>query len=62
TMGMEGVDDPVKDREALRWCQNVERLTGKSWAYLKVKPQDLETYRAQEFKTLVRATTLKPES
>ena len=25
-----------KDRAAQLWCENVTRLTGKSWAYLKV--------------------------
>ncbi|MFQ6093454.1 MAG: hypothetical protein ACE5OR_12425, partial [bacterium] len=53
---MEGVDVPIKDKEALRWCANIERLTGESWEYLKVRPQDLETYRAQDFHTLATAT------
>jgi len=56
TKGMEGVDVPIKDREALRWCKNVERLLGKPWRYLKVRPQDLETYRSQDFQTLTTAT------
>jgi len=56
TKGMEGVEVPVKDKEALRWCQNVERLSGKPWAYLKVRPQDLETYRSHDFQTLATAT------
>jgi len=58
--GMEGVEVPIKDREALRWCENVERLIGKSWKYMKVRPQDLETYRSQDFQTLATATIQRP--
>jgi type III restriction enzyme len=56
TKGMEGIDVPIKDREALRWCENVERLSGKLWKYMKVKPQDFETYRSYDFETLAVAT------
>ncbi len=59
TKGMEGVEVPIKDREALRWCENVQKMTGKPWKYLKVRPQDLETYRAHNFKTLASATEVK---
>jgi len=60
TKGMEGTEVPIKDKEALRWCENVERLTEESWRYMKVRPQDLETYRAQNLQTLVTATIQKP--
>ncbi len=56
TKGMEGAEVPIKDREALRWCENVEKLSRKSWKYMKVRPQDLETYRSHDFKTLATAT------
>ena len=56
TKGMEGVEVPIKVKEALRWCENVEKLSGKSWKYLKVRPQDLETYSTHDFKTLATAT------
>jgi type III restriction enzyme len=59
TKGMEGVEVPIKDREALRWCENVEKLSGKPWKYLKVRPKDLETYSGQNFKTLVKGTEVK---
>ena len=59
TKGMEGAEVPIKDKEALRWCENVERLTGESWKYMKVRPQDLETYRAQDFHTLATTTIQK---
>ncbi len=59
TKGMEGIEVPVKDREALRWCENVEKLSGKSWKYLKVRPQDLETYRPQSFRTLATGTEIR---
>ncbi|GFP27739.1 type III restriction enzyme [Candidatus Hakubella thermalkaliphila] len=56
TKGLEGVEVPVKDREALRWCENVTRLSPVPWKYLKVRPKDLETYKSQDFKTLATAT------
>lgn len=56
TKGMEGIDVPIKDKEALRWCENVERLSGKPWKYMKVRPQDFETYRSYGFETLAVAT------
>lgn len=59
TKGMEGIEVPIKDREALRWCENVEKLSGKPWKYLKVRPKDLEIYRSQNFKTLTTATIQK---
>ncbi|MGC8894666.1 MAG: hypothetical protein ACP5QG_07460, partial [candidate division WOR-3 bacterium] len=58
TKGMEGAEVCRKDRAAQQWCENVERLTGKSWRYMKVRPQDLETYRAQDFQTLARALAI----
>jgi type III restriction enzyme len=56
TKGMEGIEVPIKDREALRWCANIKILTGQEWKYLKVSPEDLETYRSHDFKTLALAT------
>ncbi|MGQ9837694.1 MAG: restriction endonuclease [Cyanobacteriota bacterium] len=60
TKGMEGAEVPRKDKEAMRWCQNVESLTGKTWKYLKVSLQDLETYRAHDFQALATATIQRP--
>jgi hypothetical protein len=36
TKGLEDVNVANKDRAAQLWCENTTRLTGKSWAYLKV--------------------------
>jgi type III restriction enzyme len=58
--GMETIEVPIKDREALRWCQNVEKLSGKSWKYMKVRSQDLENYRSYDFQTLATATIQEP--
>ncbi|GAH75113.1 unnamed protein product, partial [marine sediment metagenome] len=56
TKGMEEVNVPIKDREALRWCENVQGLSGQTWKYLKVRSQDFETYRTLDFNTLAAAT------
>jgi type III restriction enzyme len=36
TKGLEDINVANKDRAAQLWCENTTRLTGKSWAYLKV--------------------------
>lgn len=36
TKGLEDTNVANKDRAARLWCENATRLTGKSWAYLKV--------------------------
>jgi len=56
TKGMEEVNVPIKDREALRWCGNVQKLSGQTWNYMKVRTQDFETYKTQDFNTLATAT------
>jgi len=43
--------------DPLRWCKNVQKLSGKTWKYLKVRKQDFETYKTQDFHTLAIATT-----
>jgi len=58
TKGMEEVNVPIKDREALRWCEHVQKLSGQTWKYLKVTSQDFETYRTQDFNMLAAATIL----
>jgi type III restriction enzyme len=42
TKGMEDVNVVYKDRAALLWCENATLLTGKPWAYLKVKQTEYE--------------------
>jgi len=59
TKGMEEVNVPIKDREALRWCENVQKLSGQTWKYMKVRPQNLDTYISQNFQTLADATIQK---
>lgn len=59
TKGMEGAEVRIKDREALHWCQNVEKLSGKPWKYIKVRPQDLEVYRPYDFKSLAIRTEVR---
>lgn len=56
---MEGAEVPIKDKEAVRWCQNAEGLTLKPWRYLKVRAQDLETYGSYDFQSLATATIQK---
>jgi len=55
--GMETSEVPIKDKEAIRWCKNVEKLTGKPWKYIKVKQDDLKSYAALGFDELAKVTT-----
>jgi len=56
TKGMEEVNVPIKDKEAVRWCENVQKLSGKRWKYMKVRSQDFENYRTHDFNALADGT------
>jgi len=56
TKGIEDINTPKKDERACHWCEDVLKLTGQQWKYLKVRPNDLETYYTQDFNVLANAT------
>jgi len=53
TKGLEDVNVANKDRAAQLWCENTTRLTGKSWAYLKVLQTEYNNLQATQFSDLL---------
>lgn len=57
TKGLEDVNVVNKDRAAHLWCENASALTGKSWAYLKVRQAEFTSLQPSTFTDLL---VLKP--
>jgi type III restriction enzyme len=53
TKGLEDVNVANKDRAAQLWCENTTRLTGKSWAYLKVLQTEYNQLQPSRFSDLL---------
>ena len=52
TKGMEDVNVAYKDRAARLWCENATALSGKAWAYLKVRQNEYESLQPSLFADL----------
>jgi type III restriction enzyme len=52
TKGREDVDVANKDRAAILWCESATRLTGTSWAFIKVPQKEFEQLQPDEFRDL----------
>jgi hypothetical protein len=52
TKGLEDTNVANKDRAAQLWCENVTRLAGKPWAYLKVLQTAYKQLQPTEFEDL----------
>ena len=52
TKGQEDTNVAHKDRAAQLWCENTTRLTGKPWAYLKVRQSAYEQLQPTRFEDL----------
>jgi type III restriction enzyme len=53
TKGQEDVNVAHKDRAALLWCENATLLTGKTWAYLKVRQTEYNSLQPTRFSDLL---------
>jgi type III restriction enzyme len=49
TKGMEDINVTHKDRAAKIWCENATLLTGKPWAYHKIRQGDYNSLLLQRF-------------
>ncbi len=54
TKGQEDLDVALKDRRALRWCQDATRLSGRDWAYEKVPQKLFDTFDGDTIEGLRR--------
>jgi type III restriction enzyme len=46
TKGREDVDVAYKDKRAVQWCLDAERITGKMWSFKRV---DEDKFRSQPY-------------
>ena len=53
TKGLEDVNVINKDRAAQLWCENASNLTGKPWAYLKVRQKEFTSLQPSSFTDLL---------
>jgi type III restriction enzyme len=54
TKGMEDLDVAHKDRRARRWCQDATALSGRDWAYEKVRQKIFDAFTGESVESLRR--------
>ncbi|MEX2238478.1 MAG: DEAD/DEAH box helicase family protein [Dehalococcoidia bacterium] len=54
TKGQEDLEVARKDMRAARWCADASAMSGKQWAYLKVRDVDFRAYPVKDFAALER--------
>ncbi len=54
TKGLEDVDVALKDRRARRWCRDATDLSGRDWAYEKVRQKIFDAYTGDDIDGLRR--------
>jgi type III restriction enzyme len=54
TKGLEDLDVALKDRRARRWCRDASDLSGREWAYEKVRQKLFEAYTGDSIDGLRR--------
>lgn len=57
TKGREDIDVARKSERAEQWCEDVTRLTGNEWRYLKVPQKDFARFKPSSFEELVSGLT-----
>ena len=53
TKGLEDINVANKDRAAQLWCENATQLTGKPWAYIKVRQTEYIKLQPERFEDLL---------
>jgi len=53
TKGKVDEDVPFKDKRAILWCKDAERVTGKKWLYVRVNEEDFDKYHFDNFRKVV---------
>lgn len=54
TKGLEDLDVALKDRRARRWCRDASALSGRDWAYEKVRQKVFDAYTGDDVDGLRR--------
>lgn len=55
TKGREDIDDPLKIKRLAQWCEDVNKLDGKTkYKWLYVKEEEFEKYKTKSFSELIK--------
>jgi type III restriction enzyme len=54
TKGLEDPDVALKDRRARRWCRDASELSGREWAYEKVRQKVFDAFTGDTVEALRR--------
>ena len=57
TKGEEDVDVEFKDKRAIMWCEDAERVTGDKWAYIRVNEEEFYKYHFDSFEKMIQFFT-----
>lgn len=57
TKGEEDVDVEFKDKRAMMWCEDAERVTGDKWVYVRVNEEEFYKYHFDSFEKMVQFFT-----
>lgn len=52
TKGQEDIEVALKDKRAKKWCRDAARLSGREWAYVKVRQADFDKFSGDSVKKL----------
>ena len=54
TKGLVDLEVPHKDARARKWCEDASDLTGQKWSYIRINQEDLNKYRFDSFREVVK--------
>ena len=57
TKGEEDVDVEFKDKRAIMWCEDAERVTGDKWIYIRVNEEEFYKYHFDSFEKMIQFFT-----
>ncbi|ASI13766.1 type III restriction-modification enzyme subunit R [Candidatus Mancarchaeum acidiphilum] len=59
TKGEEDIDVKFKDKRAILWCEDAERVTGDKWVYVRINENGFDKYHFDNFENMIQFFTSK---
>lgn len=60
--GLVDVDVPRKDARAKKWCEDLTRITGKKWIFVRINQELFEGHDYKTFEELLKAHKIRTDS
>ena len=54
TKGEEDIDVKFKDKRAVLWCEDAERVTGDKWVYVRINENEFDKYHFDNFENMIQ--------